>query len=100
MKRTLLFSAVLMACASYAQDHAQGTEPGDGIHRLETVTVTGEGMAEASTEYVDSYRAEATSASTKISTSLREIPQSVTVITQERIKDQNLRVMHHGTGQS
>lgn len=91
MKRTLLFSAVLMACASYAQDNAQGMELGDGVHRLETVTVTGEGIAEASTEYVDSYRAEATSASTKISTSLREIPQSVTVITQERIKDQNLR---------
>jgi outer membrane receptor for ferric coprogen and ferric-rhodotorulic acid len=54
---------------------------------LPTVTVTGESLRETRTEYVGGYTPQATSLATKLPLSLRETPQSITVITRQQMDD-------------
>lgn len=59
---------------------------------LQTITVQGESARDlVTTEGTGSYTPRATSASTGLPLTLRETPQSVTVITQQRIEDQDMR---------
>ncbi len=70
---------------------------------LPAITVSGQGLG-AQTEGTGSYATGSTSTATPLGTSLRDTPQSVTVITQQRIEDQNLLtvtdVLNNATGVS
>lgn len=57
---------------------------------LDSTTVNGQALGEV-TEGTGSYTTGRTSTATKLSQSLRETPQSVTVVTRQRMDDQNLQ---------
>lgn len=59
---------------------------------LETVKVRADGLGEA-TENSDSYTTDASKTATGLTLSLRDTPQSVSVITHERIEDQALKTV-------
>ncbi|AZC20273.1 TonB-dependent siderophore receptor [Pseudomonas sp. CMR5c] len=61
-----------------------------GALQLKTTTVTGAGLG-ATTEGTGSYTTGQTNTATKLDLSLRETPQSVSVMTKQRMQDQNLR---------
>ncbi|MFY2656106.1 ferric-rhodotorulic acid/ferric-coprogen receptor FhuE [Achromobacter xylosoxidans] len=67
------------------------------VASLAPVTVLGAGDP-AVTEGTGSYTTPATAAATGLSLSLRETPQSVTVVTRQRIEDQNLRSLDEVMG--
>ncbi|MFV0455439.1 MAG: TonB-dependent siderophore receptor, partial [Pseudomonas sp.] len=71
---------------SYVLDKAVNS--GD-VLELGATTVMGEQLG-ATTEGTGSYTTGSTSTATKMNLSLRETPQAVTVITRQRIEDQNL----------
>jgi len=76
------------------QKTADGTylvaTPGnDGALELATTTVQGSGLGSV-TEHSGSYTTGAQQTATKLNLSLRETPQSVTVMTRQRIDDQDL----------
>ena len=75
----------LLAFAVPALSHAQ--EASKEIV-LPTVSVSGHGLGET-TEGTGSYTTGKTQTATPLSMSLRETPQSVSVVTQQRIEDQN-----------
>jgi outer membrane receptor for ferric coprogen and ferric-rhodotorulic acid len=54
---------------------------------LSTITVTGESLRETRTEYTGGYTPQATTLATKLPLSLRETPQSITVITRQQMDD-------------
>ncbi|QLF92520.1 TonB-dependent siderophore receptor [Pseudomonas sp. ABC1] len=56
---------------------------------LQTITVWGQSLTEDS----DAYRAEKSTVASKLPVSLKEIPQSVSVVTRQRIEDQNLNTL-------
>jgi len=64
-------------------DAAKAATPG-ATTEVDTIVVTGKNDKE-------SYTVEDSAAATKLSLTLRETPQSVTVITQQRLEDQNLQ---------
>ena len=59
-------------------------------HTLRTVTVTAQAQASALTEGSGSYTTPATAAATGLSLSLRDTPQSVSVLTRQQIEDESL----------
>ncbi len=61
---------------------------------LPVVTVTGATAADGTTEGTDSYTTGSMSTATRLNLSMRETPQSVTVITSELIKDQNQQTIN------
>ena len=72
-----------------AQAGAQaGTPP--GVDTLLPVTVVADADRSGTTEGTGSYTTPATAAATGLSLSLRDTPQSVTVLTRQQIDDQNL----------
>lgn len=81
-------TAALLA-ASAAAAHAQEvTAPAaDSAQELEAVTVT----ASVENDGSDSYTVKKTTAATKLNLDLRDTPQSLTVITRERMDDQNMQ---------
>ncbi|WP_287932133.1 TonB-dependent receptor plug domain-containing protein, partial [Achromobacter sp.] len=78
-------SLVLMALASGAVLAQES-----GVATLPAVQVQADGDP-TTTEGTGSYTPRATSASTGLPLSLRETPQSVTVVTRQRIEDQDMR---------
>ena len=60
---------------------------------LAPLTVTGQGERRTTTEGSESYTAEAARTATPLSLSLRETPQSVSVVTRQRIEDQDLQTI-------
>lgn len=75
--------------------HAEGSES----QSIGRVNVDGSYTPDADTDGTESYKANASTVGTKLPTNIREIPQSVSVITQQRIKDQNLRTTQEATNQ-
>ena len=71
---------------------------------LAPLTVTGQGERRTTTEGSESYTAEAARTATPLSLSLRETPQSVSVVTRQRIEDQDMQnildVVNNATGVS
>lgn len=61
----------------------------EGALEMDATSVIGQGLGET-TEHTGSYTTGSTSTSTKLPSSLRETPQSVTVMTRQRIDDQAL----------
>ena len=61
---------------------------------LPVVTVTGASAADSTTEGTQSYTTASMSTATRLNLSMRETPQSVTVITRQRIQDQGLATVN------
>lgn len=76
---TRLAAALLLACAPLA--HA---EPDPSARELDRVVVNG---------HRDGYGAQGTRTATKTETALRDVPQSITVVTEEVIRDQAMTSM-------
>ena len=71
------------AIAAARQDSAEQTLP--------IVTVAGSNVRDTTTEGTGSYATRATTAATGLPLSLRDTPQSVTVVTRQQIEDQDLQ---------
>ena len=97
----LAVGAALPGMPAYAQETA-ATEA-DEATTLESVTVTGEAVRDV-TEGTGAYTTGAARTSTPLSMSLRETPQSVSVVTQQRMEDQGMQtildVVNNTTGVS
>ncbi|OZI48966.1 TonB-dependent siderophore receptor [Bordetella genomosp. 5] len=61
---------------------------------LPAVMVTGAGAADGTTEATQSYTTGSMSTATRLNLSMRETPQSVTVVTRQRIQDQGLATVN------
>lgn len=89
------FSALLRGQSLQAQSSPDGyvlvvVPQTSGALELGATTINGLGLG-STTEGTGSYTTGATSTATKLNLSLRETPQSVSVLTRQRIDDQNLR---------
>ncbi|MDR1163817.1 MAG: TonB-dependent siderophore receptor, partial [Candidatus Accumulibacter sp.] len=81
MTRLAYFGALSLAsCTALAQEQAREAE-------LPVVTVTESAVSET-TEGTGSYTTRSMSSATKLPLAIHETPQSVTVITRQRIEDQ------------
>jgi len=96
--QALLAGTGLRARASSAGYRVEPLRGGD-VAALAPVEVTGRRMGEA-TEGTGSYTTGATSAATGLGLSLRETPQSVTVITRQRLDDQALNSLGRAVTQA
>ncbi|GGI55022.1 TonB-dependent siderophore receptor [Oxalicibacterium solurbis] len=100
--------AVALACAAMAstafaqqQDtpaDAAGNAAGNAVTTLPAVNVTA--TLDATTEKSDSYAAHAVTVGTKTPQSLRETPFSVSVVTRQRLDDQNLTTIEDALKQT
>ncbi|HBR98164.1 MAG TPA: hypothetical protein DD979_12425 [Gammaproteobacteria bacterium] len=92
LQKTVLALAVLAALVSVehavAQDGGVNTDEQSAVQELPDVPVSGE-IIETSTEGTQSYKADAVTLG-KEALRLRDIPHSVSVITHQRMKDQNM----------
>lgn len=92
-------ASVLLALASLSTHAAEESDQKD--RQLETVTVTAEGLG-TTTEQTQSYTTGAMATATKLDMSIRETPQSVSVITRTQMDDFGLtginEVLEHTTG--
>ncbi len=99
--KLLAVGAALAVLPVHAQD-ATGEQP-QSPAALDAVTVTGERVLDT-TEGTGAYTTGTARTSTPLSMSLRETPQSVSVVTQQRMEDQDLRtildVVNNTTGVS
>jgi outer membrane receptor for ferric coprogen and ferric-rhodotorulic acid len=79
-----------------APPETQATSPSSANEEttLPTVTVTGQSERETRTEYTGGYTPQATTLVTKLPLSLRETPQSVTVITRQQMDDFGLNTVN------
>ncbi|WP_010627986.1 TonB-dependent siderophore receptor [Halomonas sp. KM-1] len=89
-RRSLLATAIAVACSSPTITLAQDSDSDDNT--LPTLTVTGEHVHDATTADTGSYTSNRVTIG-KREQSLRETPQSVSVITRERMNDQNMTTL-------
>ncbi|MBB1517646.1 TonB-dependent siderophore receptor [Aquipseudomonas guryensis] len=79
------------AHTAYADDTQTAAEPNDGTVQLQATQVDAQGLkGQATTEGTQSYTTGAMTTGTKLPLSIRETPQSVSVITRQRIEDQGM----------
>ncbi|WP_339487523.1 TonB-dependent siderophore receptor [Pseudomonas sp. EL_65y_Pfl2_R95] len=101
----LAVGAAFVTPAVYAAEPVERTESASTV-TLKPMEITGtaEYVPSAVTEDTGSYTTEAARTATPLSMSLRETPQSVSVVTQQRIEDQDLEtildVVNNATGVS
>ncbi|SUO93202.1 Ferripyoverdine receptor precursor [Suttonella ornithocola] len=82
MRHTLLTLAILSATSAHAQNAI----------RLDAITVEGNKLFNVTpTEQTHEYTAQAATVGTKIPATLRDIPQSVSIITTQNITDRNVQ---------
>jgi Outer membrane receptor for ferric coprogen and ferric-rhodotorulic acid len=81
----LSISSALSATAAHAADGASKTSA------EQTIVVTADDGSGTQSDPVTSYTVPATRSGTKLNLTQRDNPQSVSVLTQQRIKDQNLQ---------
>ncbi len=74
-------------------DNTRATQTADAA-TLPVVTVTGTTAAIGTTEGTQSYTTGSMSTATRLNLSMRETPQSVTVVTRQRIQDQRLATVN------
>ncbi|TDX32990.1 outer membrane receptor for ferric coprogen and ferric-rhodotorulic acid [Modicisalibacter xianhensis] len=95
MKRTplsLTIGALLMSASSYGW--AQESATARDNDRLATITVEGNRLYEMlPSEETEGYDVDAATVGTKIPAALRDIPQSITVVTRDAIEDQNFTTL-------
>ncbi|MFG1431714.1 TonB-dependent siderophore receptor [Xanthobacter sp. V2C-8] len=84
-------AAALLATAPAARAQQAATQPAQGDIALETVQVQAEKklQQEVFTEGLDTYSANITTIGVGTPTSVREIPQSISTVTSQRMDDQN-----------
>lgn len=82
LKRTLVSAAASLSAVTYS--HAQETQ---GVRTMPAVRVSADEEASLATEDTGSYTTSSSSTALGLNLSLRETPQSVSVITRERIDD-------------
>ena len=87
--RFVLRRTSVMVCLALASGAAAAQEA--GVATLPSVQVVGDTANANTTEGTGSYTPRATAASTGLSLSLRETPQSVTVMTRQRMDDEDMR---------
>ena len=85
--RTHLLATTAIAAALSLGSQPALAQDGDAVP-LQTIEVTGQGSA--STEGTGSYTTQLSTASLKGTAEIREIPQTVNVVTQQRMDDQNM----------
>ncbi|ARU87618.1 TonB-dependent siderophore receptor [Pseudomonas sp. M30-35] len=99
----LAAGAAFAAPAVMAAEQTESTEAASAV-TLKPMEITGAAEPSAVTEDTHSYTTEAARTATPLSMSLRETPQSVSVVTQQRIEDQDLEtildVVNNATGVS
>lgn len=83
----LSIASALSATAAHAEDSASKTSA------EQTMVVTADDNGETLSDPAKSYTVPATRTGTKLNLTQRDNPQSVSVLTQQRIKDQNLQNM-------
>ncbi|MEL0168560.1 MAG: TonB-dependent siderophore receptor [Pseudomonadaceae bacterium] len=88
--RPLTLAIHLLAAGSAVAALPVAAQPADEEVLLAPISVTGQGERSAVTEDTGSYTTEAARTATPLSLSPRETPQSVTVVTQQKIEDQDL----------
>lgn len=82
----------IMLCLPPLMVHADDTAQADEGKKEETLEVTASPFPEdGHTDYTGSYTTGSTAAATGLPLSIRETPQSVSVMTSQRIKDENMR---------
>jgi len=88
----LAAGVVFVAPCVHAAQQTEQTETGSSV-TLAPIAITETAVRERSavTEDTHSYTTDAARTATPLSMSLRETPQSVSVITQQRIQDQDLK---------
>lgn len=74
-------------------DHTRATDAPEAA-TLPVVTVTGATTAVGTTEGTQSYTTDSMGTATRLNLSMRETPQSVTVVTRQRIQDQGLATVN------
>jgi outer membrane receptor for ferric coprogen and ferric-rhodotorulic acid len=79
------FLVVFLASAAANAQQTDGATAASAAVDVDTIIVTG--------NHEDSYTVDSSASATKLPLSLRETPQSVTVITRERLDDQNLQTV-------
>lgn len=77
--------------ATQKSEMTQQNPQNDDLAQLPMLSVTAEKPNSLITEGSNSYTAQATSASTGLALSLKETPQSISVITRQQMDDQNLK---------
>ncbi|MEG2029675.1 MAG: TonB-dependent siderophore receptor [Janthinobacterium sp.] len=90
-------AAVRTAGGGYALRAATASATGaaaDGVQTMAPVTVSAQGEAENPWGKVSGYVARRASTATKTDASLLEVPQSVSVITRDRMDDQGVRTLN------
>jgi len=91
---TFMASTVVPWVSALAQTPtATESAPAQAEANLQTITIKASSTGNATTEGTGSYTTEATSTATGLTLSLRETPQSVTVITRERMDDQSMNTV-------
>ncbi|WP_437883745.1 TonB-dependent siderophore receptor [Pseudomonas sp. LRF_L74] len=93
--RSPLAIAIALLCASPAlhaeQTTTEATSKEDAVLELQKTDVNAQGVrGQATTENTQSYTTGVVNSSTKLPMSIRETPQSVSVITRQRMDDQGL----------
>lgn len=73
--------------------------PADGVTQLSTVTVRGQ-LSNPASEGTGSYTTDSASSATRMKLSARETPQSVSVITRQRLDDQGLLTLNDALKQA
>ncbi|WP_440466436.1 TonB-dependent siderophore receptor [Pseudomonas sp. YH-1] len=97
----LLAGSGLKVMRSDSGDYLLAPRGSDDVLEMDATSVTGQQLG-ATTEGTGSYTTGSSSTATKLNLSLRETPQSVSVITRQRMDDQNMQnlddVLHNTTG--
>lgn len=86
--------ATLLSLASFTVAAQTDVAAGDKTkepRQLKTVKVAADALTDTATEGTGSYTAEATKTATGLTLSVRETPQSITIMTRDRIEDQGLQ---------
>lgn len=84
-----VYFAVMAALAMPAIGHAAETSNADATDTLPEVAVSADTIKQSSD--VDGYQAKKTTTATKTETLLRDVPQSISVVTQDQIEDQSIQ---------
>ncbi len=88
----LALPAALLSLAAHAAETDAGKKPArdDGVLQLGATTISGQALG-ATTEGTRSYTTGSTSSATGLPLSIRETPQSVTVITRQQMDDRGVQ---------
>ncbi|WP_025732123.1 ferric-rhodotorulic acid/ferric-coprogen receptor FhuE [Carnimonas nigrificans] len=99
--RTSLYVASSLMLGYSASAHAQTSDSDDGtpVYRMNTISVSA-AQTRWEDEWNHRYATKSTAAGSKINLPIRQIPQPVSVITSQRIADQNLQTMDEVLGQA